>query len=92
MPARKKVAKKVARKTVKEVARKTSGAGVKKKKASKSRRVSPAGSAQVSGGYAPGAGDKYSCTVCGLVVTIDETCGCIETCDIICCGEQMSEM
>lgn len=34
-------------------------------------------------------GDKYSCSVCGLIVSVDEECGCIETCDIICCGEQM---
>jgi len=34
-------------------------------------------------------GDKYSCDVCGLVVSVDEACGCIDTCDIICCGEQM---
>ena len=34
-------------------------------------------------------GNKYGCEVCGLVVSVDETCGCVETCDIICCGEQM---
>lgn len=33
-------------------------------------------------------GDKLYCTVCGIVVTVDEECGC-EACDIICCGEQM---
>ena len=33
--------------------------------------------------------DKYSCNVCGLVVSVNEECGCIETCDIICCGKQM---
>jgi hypothetical protein len=27
--------------------------------------------------------------VCGLVVTVDEACGCIEACDIICCEQQM---
>jgi len=32
---------------------------------------------------------KYICEVCGLVVSVDETCGCVETCDIICCGQQM---
>lgn len=31
----------------------------------------------------------YACGVCGLVVTVDETCGCVDACDIICCGEQM---
>jgi hypothetical protein len=34
-------------------------------------------------------GDAYSCSVCGLVVTVDETCGCVDTCDIICCNEPM---
>ncbi len=35
------------------------------------------------------AGEQYSCEVCGLVVSVDEACGCVETCDIVCCGEQM---
>lgn len=34
-------------------------------------------------------GDVYHCSVCGLAVTIDETCGCVDTCDIICCEEPM---
>lgn len=34
-------------------------------------------------------GDKYQCSVCGLVVTVDEACGCVDTCDIICCEKQM---
>lgn len=34
-------------------------------------------------------GTKYTCNVCGLIVSIDRECGCIETCDIICCGKQM---
>jgi hypothetical protein len=37
----------------------------------------------------PQKGDAYKCEVCGLVVSIDETCGCMETCDIICCGKTM---
>jgi hypothetical protein len=35
------------------------------------------------------SGDKYSCSVCGLIVSVDEESGFIETCDIICCGKQM---
>jgi rubrerythrin len=35
------------------------------------------------------AGDGYVCAVCGLSVTVDEECGCVDTCDIICCGQQM---
>ncbi len=34
-------------------------------------------------------GDSYECEVCGLVVSVDEACGCVEYCDIICCGEPM---
>ena len=34
-------------------------------------------------------GDRYSCEVCGLVVSVDEACGCAEVCDIICCGTAM---
>jgi hypothetical protein len=34
-------------------------------------------------------GDAYKCGVCGLVVSIDEVCGCVDTCDIICCEEPM---
>jgi transcription initiation factor IIE alpha subunit len=36
-------------------------------------------------------GNQYSCEVCGLVVTVDEACGCVDTCDIVCCGEPMQE-
>ena len=34
-------------------------------------------------------GDRYICGVCGLGITIDEDCGCVEACDIICCSEPM---
>jgi len=34
-------------------------------------------------------GAAYSCSVCGLAVTVDEVCGCIDACDIICCEKQM---
>jgi rubrerythrin len=36
-------------------------------------------------------GDKWVCSQCGLVVTVDETCGCVETCDIMCCGKAMKQ-
>ena len=36
------------------------------------------------------SGDRYSCEVCGLVVSVDEACGCVDTCDVICCGQQMT--
>lgn len=34
-------------------------------------------------------GSRYSCNVCGLMVSVDNICGCVDTCDIICCGEEM---
>ncbi|MBI2854985.1 MAG: hypothetical protein HYX87_08745 [Chloroflexi bacterium] len=34
-------------------------------------------------------GESYSCQTCGLVVTVDETCGCVEAHDIICCDQPM---
>ena len=34
-------------------------------------------------------GDSYVCEVCGLAVSVDEVCGCVEACDIICCGKPM---
>lgn len=34
-------------------------------------------------------GDSYVCKVCGLAVTVDEACGCVGACDIICCDTPM---
>jgi hypothetical protein len=34
-------------------------------------------------------GDAYKCSVCGLVVSVDEVCGCVDTCDIVCCEKPM---
>jgi hypothetical protein len=38
------------------------------------------------------AGGQYQCGVCGLAVTVNEVCGCVDFCDIICCGEQMKPL
>ncbi|NJD55691.1 MAG: hypothetical protein FIA94_04705 [Nitrospirae bacterium] len=34
-------------------------------------------------------GASYTCSVCGLRVSVDQACGCVDYCDILCCGEQM---
>jgi hypothetical protein len=34
-------------------------------------------------------GDVYECSVCGLAVRVDEDCGCVDACDIICCEKPM---
>ena len=36
-------------------------------------------------------GAKYKCEECGLVVVVDESCGCAE-CDLICCDVPMKEV
>jgi len=36
-------------------------------------------------------GDKYVCNVCGLVLAVDKACGCVESCDIICCDKPMKK-
>ncbi len=37
----------------------------------------------------PTKGQTYACEVCGLVVTVDEDCECTESCEIICCDQEM---
>jgi hypothetical protein len=37
-------------------------------------------------------GAAYKCEVCGLAVSVDEVCGCVDTCDILCCETQMKPM
>ncbi|MBI5048149.1 MAG: hypothetical protein HZB54_04290 [Deltaproteobacteria bacterium] len=34
-------------------------------------------------------GSKYVCSECGVVLVVDEVCGCLEVCDLICCGKQL---
>jgi hypothetical protein len=36
-------------------------------------------------------GASLTCEVCGLVMSVDEVCGCVDVCDIICCGKPMKE-
>jgi len=35
-------------------------------------------------------GEKYKCEECGLVVIVDEDCGCA-VCDIVCCDVPMKK-
>lgn len=34
-------------------------------------------------------GSRYACGVCGLAVRVDEACGCVDACEIVCCGQEM---
>jgi hypothetical protein len=36
-------------------------------------------------------GEKYKCEECGLVVLVEDVCGC-EDCDIVCCGAPMKQV
>jgi hypothetical protein len=33
--------------------------------------------------------DKLVCEKCGLVVSVDTICDCVDACDILCCGKEM---
>jgi hypothetical protein len=33
-------------------------------------------------------GERYKCDDCGLVVLVEDPCGC-ETCELVCCGKPM---
>jgi len=70
-----------ARKAVKKAVKK---APAKKKVAKRAACCAPS-----SGGLK--TGDQYKCSVCGLVVSVDETCGCVERCDILCCDTPMKK-
>jgi hypothetical protein len=36
-------------------------------------------------------GESYACEACGLVVTVDEACGCVDACEIMCCEMPMKK-
>jgi hypothetical protein len=36
-------------------------------------------------------GEKYKCDECGLVVLVEDVCGC-EDCDVVCCGVPMIQV
>ena len=33
---------------------------------------------------------EFGCDVCGTVVRVIEDCNCLEPCDLLCCGQQMT--
>lgn len=80
----------VAKKTV--AAKKTAAATKKQgtakpRKAAATTRTAKKTSPRQQKELTPGA--RYECGVCGLVMSVDEACGCADFCDVICCGEQM---
>jgi hypothetical protein len=73
----------------KKAASKGSAVATKKVAAKKpvAAKKSPAGKAKSRA--VTSKGDLYICDECGLIVTVDEMCDCVDVCDIICCGEPM---
>jgi len=84
--ATKKVAAKPRKAAVKKtIVKKATAKKTSLKKTTAKKTVKPAGRKKKE--VTPG--DRYSCNVCGLIVSVDEESGFVETCDIICCGEPM---
>ena len=59
------------------------------KKTATAKRTTTKRSARSASVKKVAKGDSYLCEVCGLAVTVDDTCGCVDVCDIICCGKPM---
>ena len=57
------------------------------KKAVKKTSVKKAPSKKTTPGLKKGS--KLACEVCGMVVAVDTLCGCVETCDLLCCDKPM---
>ena len=36
-------------------------------------------------------GEKYECENCGLVVLVEDPCGC-DTCELVCCEQPMKQV
>lgn len=36
-------------------------------------------------------GDRYKCEKCGMVILVEDACGC-STCDLICCDAPMKKV
>jgi hypothetical protein len=42
------------------------------------------------GGITLPKGDRYKCDVCGMVVLVEDACGC-SACDLVCCEKPMKK-
>jgi hypothetical protein len=57
--------------------------------ATKTKKTAPAKKTTAAKKKTMKKGSKYACSACGLVVSVDEVCGCVDACEIICCGKPM---
>jgi hypothetical protein len=71
--------------TGKTAARKAAAKPAAKKKVAKK----PAPKKTVAKKAVMKEGSRYVCRVCGLGVTVDTACGCVETAHLICCEKPM---
>ncbi len=53
------------------------------------KKTAPAKAKPATAKAANKIGTKYSCSVCGLVVTVDTVCNCVDVCDLVCCSKPM---
>ena len=67
---------------------------VKKSTAKTAAKAAPAKKARCCGKSAPKKdvmkkGEKLECRTCGLIVSVDEVCGCMDLTHVTCCGKPM---
>jgi hypothetical protein len=60
-----------------------------KAKAAPVKKAAPAKAKPAAAKTAIKKGTRYSCGVCGLIVSVDTTCNCVEVCDLVCCSKAM---
>jgi len=59
--------------------------------ATKKRSVRKGAGSKTSPKGGKKAGDRYLCDACGLAVTVDEECCCLNPCDLVCCDMPMKK-
>jgi hypothetical protein len=62
-----------------------------KKATAKKATAKKAPAKRLAGRGKTNPGDNLVCGVCGMSVTVDELCGCVEAHDIICCEQPMKK-
>ena len=82
------------KKTVKAPVKKAAPAKAKPATAKPVKKTAPAKAAPAKAKPAAAKtankkGTRYSCGVCGLVVSVDTVCNCVEVCDLVCCSKPM---
>ena len=78
------------KKTVKAPAKKAAPAKAKPAAAKPAvKKAAPAKAKPAAAKAVSKKGTKYSCSVCGLIVSVDTACNCVGVCDVVCCSKPM---